>query len=564
MGAPVTSGPTVEAWASLTADTNADFGAVALNSTTTRTFTLRNSGAKEATGVSVAVPSGVYLSLSSNTCGTVAQPVNLARGASCSVSVQWTPAAASGLAGAALTTTGWPGGVTSVALSGSAGGFNVTGAWSKSGSPTVMPTEADRTFSTTTLNAYQEKTFFLRNVGTYGSLSSGVRLSGDSAHFRITGFGLAADYGPTINLNTQIVNGGQATNAVSAANISGGNDKHIFVTVRYQPTQIGSHSVSLSSFAINGGVMPEPLTILGSGQYNPTGAWSSQANSTVAFSGTALNVGPITAGAGGYQDKNVYLRSVGTHGGLSASFALSGDTSQFKIVSVGMAANYSNGPTIAQNAKINAGGLSTQPVTATDPYTNGLDQHLYLTVRYTPTEPGPHTVTVTTTGNAGSSVPSESVTLQGLSYFDAQGIWSTAPNSTIAMTDAFKTYGPLASVGAYTDKTFYLRSVGTYGRLNAGYTLTGDTAHFKIVGFGLAANYSGSPTIAQNAKINAGGLSTQATSGADPSGGGLDRHVYVTVRYQPTSSGAHSIALTPFTENNSTLPAGLSLTGSVN
>lgn len=90
------TGRGVRAEGELTADTNADFGSIAVGATATRTFTFRNNGNKTATGVYSTVSSGQ--SLTAAGCGTEASPVTVAPGATCSVTVTYAPTASGSIA----------------------------------------------------------------------------------------------------------------------------------------------------------------------------------------------------------------------------------------------------------------------------------------------------------------------------------------------------------------------------------------------------------------------------------------------------------------------------------
>lgn len=86
--------------ASFKASTNADFGTVTIGTSATRTFTYTALGG--AYSNVRATLTGSDLTLSSNTCGTSASPVSLAQGASCSVTVQYTPTTATALSSASI------------------------------------------------------------------------------------------------------------------------------------------------------------------------------------------------------------------------------------------------------------------------------------------------------------------------------------------------------------------------------------------------------------------------------------------------------------------------------
>lgn len=104
---------------SLSATAGADFGTVPTNTTTSRSFTYSNTGSIPVSGVYAAV-TGTGLSLSSNSCGTLASPVNLAAGQTCSMTVAYTPTTAGALASASLSVTSSGATAKSQALAGSA------------------------------------------------------------------------------------------------------------------------------------------------------------------------------------------------------------------------------------------------------------------------------------------------------------------------------------------------------------------------------------------------------------------------------------------------------------
>jgi hypothetical protein len=86
------SGTGIQAIGTLSADTSSDFGTVVMNTSSKLNFTFANSGDANATGV-VASVSGAGMSLTSNTCGTTAQPGTVGIGKVCSMTVQFSPTA---------------------------------------------------------------------------------------------------------------------------------------------------------------------------------------------------------------------------------------------------------------------------------------------------------------------------------------------------------------------------------------------------------------------------------------------------------------------------------------
>lgn len=83
----------------LTANASADFGSVLVGATAERSFTFTNTGNSAALGVYASV-SGTSLTLGvPNTCGTPGAPVTVAKGASCSMTAKYSPAASGTMSG---------------------------------------------------------------------------------------------------------------------------------------------------------------------------------------------------------------------------------------------------------------------------------------------------------------------------------------------------------------------------------------------------------------------------------------------------------------------------------
>lgn len=93
------TGKAIQAVGKLSADTSADFGSVVMGTSSTLKFTFLNYGDADATGVAASV-SGAGMSLTSNTCGTTAQPGVVGSSKVCSMTVQFTPTANGPAAGA--------------------------------------------------------------------------------------------------------------------------------------------------------------------------------------------------------------------------------------------------------------------------------------------------------------------------------------------------------------------------------------------------------------------------------------------------------------------------------
>jgi hypothetical protein len=96
-GLPVQSialtGKVYAATATLTPDDSTAFGLVELGTTATRTFTYRASGTIPVTGVQAAFIDGNFATVTANSCGTAAAPVQLVTAGACAITVLYAPRA---------------------------------------------------------------------------------------------------------------------------------------------------------------------------------------------------------------------------------------------------------------------------------------------------------------------------------------------------------------------------------------------------------------------------------------------------------------------------------------
>jgi hypothetical protein len=104
----------------LTAQTSSDYGYVAVNSTATRSFTYANNGKVPAAGTYASL-SGADVAFSANTCGTQANPVLVAPGGTCTVTVAYTPAGLTSMTGALTVTSPAAAAPANLALTGAGG-----------------------------------------------------------------------------------------------------------------------------------------------------------------------------------------------------------------------------------------------------------------------------------------------------------------------------------------------------------------------------------------------------------------------------------------------------------
>ena len=448
--------------------------------------------------------------------------------------------------------------------------FNPTAAWSSSGSSLVAPTPAYLAMGTRTTGTMTDRIIHVRNVGTHGAQAVGFKLTGDTSHFKIVSIRKAyqAAEGYLDGCATSsgvIASGGASSSPCLADDIAAGgfNYPGIQLTIRYTPTSIGDHSVMIAQTTNNGTTIAEPITLTGSGQFNPTAAWSMDGSRLVAPTAAYLSYG--TRSSGSTLDKSIYVRNVGTNGALAVGFKLSGDTSQFKVISVQKtyyaAAGYNS--TCAPASQASADGTSFTSCGAEDVAGSSMYTAIVVNVRYSPNVTGNHTLTITPTTSNGTVLP-EPITLTGTSEFNANAVWSSSPTSTVAPTPAYLAFGSKAT-GTTLDKVVYVRNTGTYGGQAVGFTLTGDTSHFKVVQVSRTSQlYAGyteacSPAVS----IAPGGASTTPCLAADAATSGMNYFgVQFTLRYAPTAPGNHTVTVTPTTNNGTKLPEALTFNGS--
>ena len=122
------AGVGVQPQGSLSAVSSASFGTVNVGNSATRQFTFANTGTAPATGVYASLVAATGLSLSANSCGTLAAPVMVGAGQSCSMTVSWAPTSAGSLASTLSVTSSAPGSPHALALSGTAASLDPAGA----------------------------------------------------------------------------------------------------------------------------------------------------------------------------------------------------------------------------------------------------------------------------------------------------------------------------------------------------------------------------------------------------------------------------------------------------
>lgn len=440
-------------------------------------------------------------------------------------------------------------------------------------SPTVPTLSPDRTV---------DKVVYLNNTGGYGQLAAGFSLSGDTNQYQVF-LTRARGYG---NGEAACLSGGVRTgNTVSPCLVDdpgqGGGDPWAFsklkVTIRHQPTATGTHAITLTPTTNNGTTLPSAYTFVGDVVFDPTAVWSSYQSSwaswgwlaqkaTAAPSTTIPTISPDRT-----VDHVVYLNNTGGYGQLAAGLVLSGDTDQYQVF-LNRASGYGPGVMPCLSGGIATGNVIT-PCLVADPGQGTGDPWAFskvqVTIRHKPTAAGTHTLTLTPATNNGSVMPG-TLTFTGAAVFDPTGVWSSYQSSwggwgwaAQKAIGAVNTGFGSVAVGGTSQKVFYLNNTGGYGKMAAGLELSGDTDQY-LVQVSRARGYGPNATTCLSGGVLSG-TTVSPCLADDPGQGGGDPWAYskvqVTVTYKPTSSGSHSLVLTPTTNNGSSLPAPITLTG---
>ena len=539
----------------LTAVTSADFGSVTLNSTASRSFKFNNTGDAAAAGVYASIPAVTGLSLSASSCGTLASPVSVAAGGSCSLTLAYGGSTASSLADSSLTVTGaFNGTPASLALSGAIGGFNAAAAWSSSTASVVAPTPATLDFGVKTTGTTTSKTLYLKNTGTSGAQVVGYTVTGDTSQFTLMPLTIVRNGNITeyaCVTTPSVISGAsaspcQAEDATALYSI-------INATFKYTPKVIGAHSLTITPMTKNGTALPGAVTLTGQGAFNPAAAWSTVTTSVIAPTAAAIDFGVKTTGT--MTSKVFYLQNTGTNGALSVGYAVTGDTSQFTLVALREAR--SGGSTeYACEVGGTVSGTSATPCVAQDVATAAYSI-VSVEVRYTPKATGSHSLTITPTTNNGTTLPS-AITLTGQGAFNPAAAWSSSTASVVAPTAATLDFGA-KTTGTTTSKTIYLKNTGTNGALVVGYTVTGDTSQFTLMPLTIVRNGSVTEySCVSTASVISG---TSATPCQAEDASALYSIINATFKYTPKAAGTHSLTITPTTTNGTALPGAITLTG---
>ncbi len=198
------TGSGLQAAGALTATTSSDFGSLTLGSSANRAFTFNNTGDAPATGT-YATLTGTNLTLSANTCGTQASPVTLAAGASCSMTVTYSPLSVGALSGAELSVTSSAGNSPSaLSLTGTATSSSVVLNFNGTNGSTSFTDAGTPGISWTSVNGAQLSTSLYRE-GSASLALDGVNQGVTGAPINLTGdFTVSAWIRPTGPLTSQM------------------------------------------------------------------------------------------------------------------------------------------------------------------------------------------------------------------------------------------------------------------------------------------------------------------------------------------------------------------------
>lgn len=539
-----------------------DYGTTTVGATASRTFTLRNAGKSTDKLASTPTVTGSGFTLTDGTC---VQGMSLAINATCTITVAVTPGS-TGAATGSIAAVSTQGAQTQLALTSNAiqSEYTVSGAAGSNSAPVTDFGNASVGTTTPVVNY-----FYLRDNANLATVVTNlVSLRGDTS-FAITDIRVVNSAGTAVVVcsTSATASTGQCSAAASS--------RAIRIAVQFAPASVGAKAAVLR-LEHNGSQGVSEVQLTGAGVFNATGAWSTSMGSTAAPTAADLTYGTKTEGATAV-DKTFYIRNVGTNGGEAVGFVLSGDVGKFQLVNVQKAGVVRTmyGPanataTCAPSGTIGADKLSAEPCQADDIANAGNYPHIAVTVRFTPTNLGDFSVTVTPITNNGTRLPAP-ITLTGSVKFSSAGAWSNNVATTIAPTTTDLNYGVKTTGAAPVERVFFVRNVGTNGGQAVGFNLSGDTDYFKIVSVQKAAVRNGmwGGSYPEYAACSAGGVVSANAKSATPCLGddvavaGSFTHVAVTVRFTPTTAGTYNVTVSPSTNNGTVLPGTVTLSGTV-
>jgi len=239
------------------------------------------------------------------------------------------------------------------------------------------------------------KRFQLAKTTGTGVMSVGFVMTGDTSQFQFTAVGTSLS-GNWTCASGGTISADKTSIAYCTARDTSGALANIEFDVRYAPTSVGDHGITVTPITNNGTSLPAPLAVTGSSRFNPTAVW---------VSGTSGAYGNLAVNS--VSTKRLTLNNTGSYGALALGFTLSGDVSQFKIVRMGR--SLSGGWTCVSGGVVAADKLSVTPCYAGG---GGALSNLEIEVSYAPVSSGSHTVTLTPNSPNGTVLPTP-LTLTG-------------------------------------------------------------------------------------------------------------------------------------------------------
>lgn len=491
-----------------------DFGSVLVGAYATRSFRFTNMGPSTARDLRIAV-TGSSVAIDSNTCGQSNSTVSLTAGLACDVVLRYQPTSTDELNGTLAIEGSYLNSPASLVLSG-------RGSQRAVGELTAA-TSAD--FGAVTLGSTASRNFTFRNTG--NSPASGVYASIP----QVTGLAFTTNTCGTSVAPKSIAIGGVCSITLTFGGSTASRLNNVGLSIA------GAFESAPASIALTGTA----------GNFDATAVWSSVPGVVTTPSAAALSYGTIAKGSS--LGKNLYLTNTGSAGYEAAGVELSGDTSQFSLSRVDLAA--SNGATVNCTPSVTVTSDSSSPcLTGAGSY-----NRVRIAVAYMPTSVGTHHITLTPTTNNGTELPAP-ITLTGSAQFDAVGVWSTSGTAIVAIPAGGLDYGSNQvgkSVGKYTQ----MHNKGTIGQASVGYSFSGDVDQFRL-GRPLIRN---GPADSYNYCSTGDGIVAVDNSSMTPCLVPLQRSLELVIYHQPTRTGSATMTMTPITENGTVLPGAIVLRG---
>ncbi len=370
---PNATGPAV----SLSSETVA-FGATLIGATQTRTVVLSNTGTAPLTVQVPAPPAALSVT---HDC-----PAELAAGASCYLTVSWTPTQSGSLATSFSVLTNAAGSPHTVNVTGTATSTLAAALHSDLDNYSTYLTGA---FASTLLGASRDMTVYVRASGSTGALATRAELVGaDASQFRMVEVrkyaetyigGLGWTYYDAKDCGATLVSGGaSSTNCQSDALDAPINRlRHAYYVVRFQPTSEGAKSATLRIHHNGSNASPLELPLTAVAVSQPAAALSTTG---LAFGGQDIGVG--------VEPRVVRLTNEGTAAMVLSSAPILGGSAEFSA---------------SHNCPVGGEGLAPNAFCEVSvtyaPQTQG---EVTGTLQFVTNAPGsPHTVNLSGTGLRG-------------------------------------------------------------------------------------------------------------------------------------------------------------------